>query len=153
MLLHCCAWDIFVKTHTVVTKRFSLQTFCRPGNKQTKSSRRRRACFPVMYLLNSKFPPGFISADAKTLEVLPTQAHKDGLFLPVYGTNPFITSAAHCERSEGGLLRLGDRKQAPWYGPLYSDPTVLCLLTQPGRRRTCLPSLGHGGGRAQAAEE
>lgn len=106
-----------------------------------------------MYLLNSKFPPGFISADTKTLEALPTRAHKDGLFFRVYGTNPFITSVAHCEGSEGGLLRLGDRKQAPWYGPLYSEPTVLCLLTQPGRRRTCLPSLGHGGGRAQAAEE
>lgn len=84
------------------------------------------------------------------------------IFQEVYGTNPFITSVGHCERSEGGCLCVGwgwgsvkirEQEAAPWYGPLSSDPTVLCLLTQPGRRRTCLPSLGHSGIRAQLTEE
>lgn len=147
-----CSVSGFLLSYACDESVFFLQTFCYLRGEK-KAALRGIACFVVMYLLNSKFPPRFISVDTKTLEVLPTQAHKAGLFFWVYGTNPFITSAAHCEASEGGLLRLGDRKQAPWYGPLYSDPTVLCLLTQPGRRRTCLPSLGHGGGRAQAAEE
>lgn len=83
------------------------------------------------------------------------------IFQGVYGTNPFITSVGHCEHSEGGCVCVGcggfvkirEQEAAPWYGPLSSDPTVLYFLTQPGRRRTCLPSLGYSGIHAQLTEE
>lgn len=78
MLLHCCTCDVSVKTGTV---DFSYKPFVtRGGKKKKKNSWKRIACFVVMYLLNSKFPPRFISEDTTTLEVLPTQAHKAGLF-------------------------------------------------------------------------
>lgn len=65
MLLSCCICDIFVKTHTIVTKRFFSSNPRKEIKGEKITSRRHGACFVVMYLLNSKFPPGFISVDAK----------------------------------------------------------------------------------------
>lgn len=74
-----CSVSGFLLSYACDESVFFLQTFCylRGGK---KTALRGIACFVVMYLLNSKFPPRFISVDTKTLEVLPTQAHKAGLF-------------------------------------------------------------------------
>lgn len=85
----------------------------------------------------------------QTSEVLRAHPHKLASIFPSLWDKSFHYLGGPLWASWGGSVQIREQEAAPWYGPLYSDPTVLRLLTQPGRRRTCLCSLGRRGVRAQ----
>lgn len=82
-------------------------------------------CFVVTYVSNPNFLHVNVSlVQTPKLSRCYPHRHISRPILRVYGTNPFITSVVHCECSEGGLLRLVNRKQPP--GMAHSTQTPLC---------------------------
>lgn len=105
-----------------------------------KASWRGIACFVVMYLLNSKFPPRFISVDTRTLELLPTQAHKAGPFFLSLWDKSFHYLYGSLWGFWGGSVEIRGQETSPLVWPSLPRPHCVVPIN-PAWEKTYLPSL------------